>query len=355
MNNTPESTPDSHPKAATRWHSPMLCTLRRLAARHPWLNAYLALCLVCLPMGPVPVVWASPEVEEWSFDHAESLVEAVLTASESSVYSGATVNLSLEVRRHQWEVWVSDWGNVETREDTYEPLSEKTLSWSVVSGSGVLSGDALTDAQGQAAGSFVLSVSSDVRVTVLDAGSEVANAEIHIEETTVEETWGLSQSVSELEVVFQPLEGGALLAQGAVRTLSAEARWHGYEVWTSNLGNSENRSESFTAAEGATVSFTVLSGEQSSLDGQTTRSFTVGSSGLVSTSFTMGTVEATVGVTATQGPNEVTGSPLTLTYSPPAEEWSFDRHETVHTDLSSKKRTAKMGLVELGGFFEGER
>jgi hypothetical protein len=45
----------------------------------------------------------------------------------------------------------------------------------------------------------------------------------------------------------------------------------------------------------------------------------------------MGTVEATVGVTATQGPTEVTGSPLTLTYSPPVEEWSFDRHETVHT------------------------
>ena len=324
-----KDTPDSQSKLAARWQSPVLRSLRKLAARYPWLNAYLALCLVCLPIGPVPVAWASPEVEEWSFDHAESLVEAVLTASESSVYSGATVNLTLEVRRHQWEVWVSDWGNVETREDTYEPLSEKTLSWSVVSGDGGLSGDALTDAQGQAAGSFVLTDSSDVRVTVLDAGSEVASAQVHIEAQVQEETWSLSQTETRLEVAFQPVTNGTLLQTGESQSLVAEARWHSFEVWTSNLGSSETRADSYTDATGADVTFTLLSGASSSLDDGSSATISTGQTNQAAVQFVMGNANASIGVQVTQGSSQAEGAPLSISYSPPEEVWSLDRTETV--------------------------
>lgn len=286
------------------------------------LHGYLIAGLVLLPFPPGRLTLVAeeepPPEEVWSLDHAEARLDVALSSpAVLPATPWSTVELQAAVTRTTWEVWTSNQGHVELRAETTVPVPDLTLNWTQDAGDGYWAASTpQTDSAGKAAAAyFVRDSTAVVRVEVSggQAGSALATLTLDV---LVPETWTQSGSGSALSVEWLPVEEGVTgLAQGAQRTLRAQVWQHSWEVWTSNLGNTQNRHAEPQAASFMPVIFTIESGDGTLVSPMV---FTDGQ-GVAAASFTMGALDTVAGVVAA---GSVPAAPLTLTAEVVVETWT---------------------------------
>ena len=259
--------------------------------------------------------------ETWTGDHEESLLMASLSADDStdSVTNGATRQAQAHVVLSTWTVYFSNFGN--TKNDNYStsPAISAQIAWSA-SGDGALdSSSSSTDSSGNATVTFTMGAAASlVQANVSYATTNSTYATLAFSPASVEETWTLDHVVSSISGITVGANGSTdALAPGTQRTVTAAVTSDSYEVWISNLGNTEDRNPTSGPASGTSVSFSLDSGD-GALSGS---SATTGSDGNASVGFTMGS--ATSQVTASAG-----GYSASISFYPGTESWTYHHSES---------------------------
>ena len=261
--------------------------------------------------------------ETWTWESDQSLITASLSASGSTdnVPIGATRDVQAYVEYSSWSVEVSNLGNHRTVGYQTSPAIGATVSWSMDSGDGAVSPSSSTaDNSGNATTTFTMqSAASVVRADVSYATSSGTYATLGFTPAAVEETWMYDHTDSSVTNLTLGANGSTDgLSQGDVRTLTAAVTSTSYEVWISNLGNTEYRNSTTGPGAGVSVSFSLDYGD-GSLSGS---SATTDSSGNASVNFTMGSAQSGSGVTASAG-----SCSASITFGADGEMWHFDHSE----------------------------
>lgn len=263
--------------------------------------------------------------ETWEWDHDESLITASLSpgSSTENVPSGATQAVQAHVEITHWSVYVSSLGNTKTDNSGTSPAIGALLSWSIASGDGTLgSASSSTDDSGNASASFTMgAAASIVRVDVSYASASSKYATLQFNPASVEETWMLDHVESATSGLTLGANGSTdSLNPGTQRDVTATVTQDSHEVWVSNLGNTENRNYMTTPAPGASVSFSISSGD-GTLSGY---SGTTDSNGKATVTFTMGSQASAVGASC-EGFSDSIG------FYPGVETWTYDHSESALT------------------------
>ncbi|MEQ1748709.1 MAG: hypothetical protein ABL974_04770 [Prosthecobacter sp.] len=258
-------------------------------------------CLALLPFSPVQQTYADEWTEEWHMLSQQSMYSVTLTAGEN-IEPGQVNPLSAHVTKQTWEIWESDWGGIETRNDVTSPVVYASLSLNQVSGPGyVHTFPGGTDWSGNATGGFLMGDSdSVVTLEVGVNGYMVTSATVTL--TPWIETWSYSHTESSLaSVQTLNVEGGTNIVADEQRTLIADVMENYWEVWTSTYGNTEQRNSGLRAAVTTPVTFAVTSGDGVFVTATSpVASYTTNtdSSGRASATFTMGAGDSSVSVSA---------------------------------------------------------
>jgi hypothetical protein len=274
--------------------------------------------------------------ENWTFDHIENVISSFAFGADGNtdgLTPGTQRTATVNVACTSYEVWVSNRGNMENRNESTGPALWMNIDFTLDYGDGSLSvASAMTDANGNASVTF----------TMGDGGSRLrasaGNSASTIDFSTVPETWNYQGQGGALSFGNFSADGPAGdVFPGETRTLGATVGSNSWEVWTSNLGNTEYRNYSSNVGSGVTVGFTVESGDGTvSAAGNSTDW-----SGLASVGFTMGSSTSTVRADMADGNGGVTSTWITLTAHVP--QWAHVRDETV---ISTTVTTAD-GLTSL--------
>jgi len=270
----------------------------------------------------------SEPVETWTWDHDEGLLIASLGTSGSTenVPSGEVQDVQVHVDYTSWSVWVSDWGSTEIRSYGTSPAIGAQILWSVVSGDGTVSpATSTTDIGGDAVTSFTMgSEQSVVQADVNYATSSTTYATVTFTPDTTER-WTYDHTEASVSSISLGADGTTdLLMPGDQRTLTAAVTQDSYEVWTSNMGNTENRNYTTEAAAGVPVAFSLESGDGT----LSAASVTTDQNGNAAVNFTMGA--ATSRVVADAGDGWTANIDLTML----DEIWTYDHSESALSSIS---------------------
>lgn len=125
-------------------------------------------------------ITSTPGFEEsWYLSHTEATLVAEITSvlSTQDVPSGENRDLSLSVRYETWDVMASNLGNTRTENFTSAPAEGASVTWSLESGDGTVSGYGTTDSGGLAQGSFTMgSGESIIRAEIAYATGQATTA-----------------------------------------------------------------------------------------------------------------------------------------------------------------------------------
>jgi hypothetical protein len=271
-----------------------------------------------------------PDPETWSYLRSESLLSAALSVSGAltDVPDGATRQAQIHVKYDTWDVYVSNYNHLETRNPASSPASYATVSWSVGSGeTGSVTGAAgQADANGDSSVTFTMgSAASTLLAEVSYAGSisGVTSAAVTFTAPALVEQWHLDHAEG---YISAPLSANGSLSDvtnGMQRTVTADVQYTSWEIWVSDMNHSEIRNQTTGPAIEAALTFTVSSGDGSI----TTTSATTDVSGRASTTFTMGSSDSQVIVSASFAGAAASGA-LVFTVPVP-ETWSYSRTESL--------------------------
>ena len=234
-----------------------------------------------------------PAGEEWSYSHTETVISPSLQFTDGDITLAASTSsgITASVIAHTWDVWTSNYGNVEVLNESQSPAEGAQISWSIESGDGsfVASSDT-TDAAGNANGTFQMGgYSSVLRIDVTYAGSYTAFATLDAilsttnngsagegyetpgsggdgntseesgsgddgtaseeavsgdDGTGIQEEWTYSHTESSVGTTFSISDGtdpsdASLLVPGQDYIVTTTVNYESWEVWTSNYGNTQ--------------------------------------------------------------------------------------------------------------------
>ncbi|MBL9131451.1 MAG: hypothetical protein JNG86_09645, partial [Verrucomicrobiaceae bacterium] len=296
-------------------------TLRRFSRRAPVLHGYLMAMLILMP-APLPQVQAEeyPPEEVWSYVRSESAVTITLSAPEGTTelppQGQRTVAVLLEST--SWQVWESNLGGSENREESTQPTSG-TVTLAVVSGGGTLSAsEVTTDVQGLASATFVMGGHMTNMVTATHGGT-VATLEFQ----PGPEEWTYSHPEESLYALIEPVGTVASpLPAGQSCQTRVRARHDTWDVYTSNWGGLDTRGHVSTPAGGAAFVWTVEGGGDGVLSGTLSGQLDEQGEGVVD--FTMGALDTRVRVDVDYAGSGVTYA--TYEFSS-GVAWSYDHSE----------------------------
>lgn len=229
--------------------------------------------------------------ETWSYDHTvTSQWFSSFTSDANTLRPMGACTLTAEVMRSTYEVWVSNYGNTENRNQT-SPVAAPwvNVGFAVTVGDGQLwSGGGTTDYSGHAPVGFTMQqATTTVQAQVDDGQGGTSTADLSI--SLGEPVWQYDHTEGEIISVRLTADGSTdMLHSGDQRTVTAEVNTHRWEIWRDDAGNTERRNESYGSPSGASVSFTTTEGN-GTLDNQSTDP-----SGYATIRLTMGTQATTV-------------------------------------------------------------
>lgn len=260
-----------------------------------------------------------PNPETFSYVRTESLLSASLTVpgGVTDVAAGQTRQVQMHAQYDSWEVWQSNYGNIETRNPSSAPASYAGFSWTIETGvdgsiSGVSAGQ--TDTNGDASVTFTMgSASSTLRADVSYAGSSsgATSAAATFTPATVQEQWQYDHTEGYISASLTADSGLVDVTSGAQRQITADVQFTSWEIYVSNLGGTEIRNPTAGPAINANLVFSIDSGDGS----VSTTTASTGASGTATATFTMGTQNSHLALAASYALGSATAS---LDFSPPS-------------------------------------
>jgi hypothetical protein len=261
--------------------------------------------------------------ESWSFSHTEDTFALSLETpgGVTELLAGQGHGLRARAEVTTWQVFTSNYGNMDYREPYTQPAAWLPLYLWVMEGDGMLVDPPVTAGEdGTAEVNLQMGTGSTrVQAQVPDGnGGALALAELDL--TALAEEWWLVREEGTL--LLNLAAGGAQtgLAPGEQRSVAAEVRYQGWEVWSNGV-TEEFRNEFDRAAQGAMLSFAVESGDGTADAGPVSTD----SEGRATVTFTMGQQHSRLRGDAWFGATISTAA--TLDFTPPEEVWNFERHE----------------------------
>jgi hypothetical protein len=281
-----------------------------------------------------------PAVEQWShYETLTSLSSVTLSASGpvDGVLPGVQTPVTATVMNYVREGWVSTFGNYEVRYPQYIPAESVPVVVTLESGDGSVSvGSGTTDSSGAASTVFTMgSQASRIRAdAAYSPGGPMVSGTLEF--NPFAEVWSFVSSTSELSVSLSPNGPVDDVFPGASYQLTADVVNTTWEVWTSNLGNTDHRT--FTApAAGLSVAFVVQSGEGT----LSATSRTTNPGGQATVGFTMGTLSTTVRADVTDVGGVVRSG--TTDFTAHVEQWTRGPDEaTISTSVTADGSTTEV-------------
>lgn len=283
--------------------------------------------------------------ETWAYSSTESSYSLSLVADGESteLAAGEERYLLATVTQTTWEVWTSNYGNTMETIIGGGPVEQVAVYFTIEEGDGMVDWQATSDTSGVAAALFQMGTTGSlVRAWVLDVdGNPLATTDLNLS-VQAEEWWLVRE---EGTLLLNLSAGGAQtgLAPGEQRTVTAEVRYQGWEVWSNGM-TEESRNDFDRAAQGAVLTFELENGDGTVDAGPVSTD----SEGRALVSFTMGQQHSLLRGDAWFGGTITTASELDFT--PPELVWNWEREEEaldvqmLHTPGASTV-TARVSLV----------
>ncbi len=235
----------------------------------------------------------NPAVETWQFSYPVTATWlASLSANDqvTDVFPGATRTFTASVQEATWEVWTSNFGNTATY--NYTPLSAAgiNVAFSIPSGDGSFTSmSTSTDANGLAFAAFTMGAADTVVQVDGTNGTAAMTVKAHVP------VWSKVTQTTISTTVSAP--GGMVsLDPGETAAITAQVLYHSWEEWADDLGHTDIRNDTYGAAAGATVTFSVEAGDGaiSEAGGQPNPTATTDANGNATAIFTMGAQDSVV-------------------------------------------------------------
>lgn len=318
--------------------------IRRLTRSSWLLHGYL---IAMLPSASFKLHADDPEPETWVLDHTESSLQAYLDAPDGTtdIDSGSSRAVKLTVEQTTWDVMISSWGNTSIQNSVTTAVSGASVSFGVVSGEGYLSMNSGTTTDGTLwttlqIGAQNTRLQADVAYNGISAAATL-DFSIYAPPTDPEpEVWSYSHTEGVLTATLSANGSTTDVAVGEQRVVQMHAQYDSWEVWISNYGNTETRNSASSPASGASIYWSMSSGD-GALDNMTVQA---DANGDASADFTMGQegaeIVADVSYAASSG-----STAATLSFNPPGASmpWEYDHSEGyVSTTLSAEGSTVDL-------------
>ena len=209
-------------------------------------------------------IFTIPTPESWSYTRTEGTLTATLSALATTTGQlpvGGQTQLAAHVQYESWEVWTSNYGNVETRNNATSPAEGASVNWSKTGDGSLSTTTSQADLAGNTAVDFTMGTyASDISVNVsYSSSADTASATLSLSPTggsgPGEEEWQLDHVEGYISTSLSANGGQDSLASGEQRVITAEVMYTSGEVWTSSFGNIDNRNQTTAPAIGAVVSY----------------------------------------------------------------------------------------------------
>jgi hypothetical protein len=210
--------------------------------------------------------------------------------TEVSRLPGSETVLIATVYDSAWEIWESNWGGTETRNEQSTPATGQTVSFGLDYGNGVLTTtSAETDAYGEARVTLTMGEEDNrVRASILDGAGSI---EAVVDVSVVPQNWWHDHDEATVTIAMSADGTTSNVGNGETRQISARITFVGWQIWLSNWGGYDRRSDGGGAASNAQATFTIAAGDGTV---SSTSTLYADSNGDVSTGFTMGAQTSTV-------------------------------------------------------------
>ncbi len=228
----------------------------------------------------------------------------------SDVGHGQSRTIEITVVRESWEVWTHpDTSEVIFKNQTSEPASFASLTASLAAGAGAVSSDAALDASGYGTASFTMDASNaeDGIVTLWVQDLNGAEGSAQVTFSLPGETWELSHYESAVRASLSSSGGTQGVPEGVETPLELAVTYETWAVEVSNYTRTRTADHSSSAAEGATLSWSVTGSGSLSADAQTDIN------GQATASFTMGTGNSVVSVQVSYAGSSSTSATMLFT------------------------------------------
>lgn len=275
-------------------------------------------------------------VETWNYDHTESSLSFSGFSADGATNDlrpGNGRTLTATVTSTAYDVWVSNYGNTDTRNYSNNPASGVNVGFSVISGDGQLSSStSSTNSSGEAAVGFTMGQSNSMVQAEVNDGTH-GSVTTSLTLSLGNPVWTYNHTETTISTTLTSDGTTDMLPPGAVRGVTANVTLHSWDVWMDDVGNTENRNDSSGAANGASVYFSVTQGDGTI----STRYAYTDSNGNATTTFTMGTQASTVQADASYASASSSGT-ITFTSDP----WVYDHAggPTLNVSLSADDTTS---------------
>lgn len=195
--------------------------------------------------------------ENWVLDHTEGYLSAAMNANGGQeLVPGSSSLITTSVTYTSWEVWTSDWGNTEQRNESSSPATGAVVNYSIPQGDGIAAdATGITDSNGIASTTFLMGNSaSSLRADVSFAGAMSIYGTLDF--TVPAGEWAFDHMEEFLNV---SMNSWTFLNEMSV---AAGASYTTREVWRfSTTGETETRNESTVPITGGNVTWTIALGD----------------------------------------------------------------------------------------------
>jgi hypothetical protein len=274
----------------------------------------------------------------WSKHHDEGTLTASLTTnSTTEIPTGQSVNLDLNLVYASWEIWTTDYGDSEVRNESSSTAGGAQVYWMVTAGNGTVSQtETSTDLTGNTSVVFTMGDSAtQVEAVVNYGGSSTTIASINFSiladstngdggDGSTQENWyhsGQEEVVQSISLVMDGQADGLTLGQGC--SLSASVETMIWDVWTSDQGGTSYSESSLSLAKGVEVVFSMEDGDGT----LSATSAVTDANGVAFVTYTMGASPAKIRASIQSSWYGEISSNIDL--SSLAEEWMPDGTESV--------------------------
>jgi hypothetical protein len=284
----------------------------------------------------------APEPEVWNYTRTEGVLSASLSAGSSTdVPAGLTQTVTVHAQYDTWEIWTSNYGNVETRSPTSLPASEAAISWSLTGDGGLDHTTIQADSNGNATADFTMGQG----ISEISAGVNYASSASSVMATLsfappIQVSWVYDHSEGYVSTTLTTDGSTTDVTGGSQRLVTAAVTYASWDVYrrispVSGEYEYDMQNRASGPAINANVSFSVSgtgsladSGGYTDENGKRTVSFTMGSGEPAAGG---AEVRADVSFLAASGYGTITFSqpppppptePPTTPPPPPEETWS---------------------------------
>lgn len=279
------------------------------------------------------------ESEIYEYNHSEaSLYVNASTPGSTSLGTGETASVDVYAEITTWEVWTSNFGNSDIRNTTTNPVGYGSCYLTASNGGSVQSYYVSFDGSGHATTTFTMGSQSSTVHADVNYSSWSGSADLNFSHTG-SGTFVYDHSESGLGLTLASSNSTTGVAAGTPAPVTLHVSYNTWEVWVDENGATESRNNSSSDASGASVNFTVESGD-SYVDIPST---TLDSYGNTSLTLFMGSANSVLR-------SDVTYSGLsasaTLTFTAPTSEPEI--YEYNHTEASLAVSMSTSGSTTLG-------